>query len=70
VPHGDGVGWLGEPGQRLSADLWSGGAGVLLTVRALTAALDPAPDPLDETTSRAAPEERSDQHGGSPALAG
>lgn len=67
VPHGDGVGWLGEPGQRLSADLWSGGAGVLLTLRTLADAL---PDPLDGTTSRTAPEERSDQHGGSPALAG
>jgi hypothetical protein len=67
VPHGTGVGWLGEPGQRLSADLWSGGAGVLLTLHTLTDAL---PDPLDRTASRAAPEERSDQHGGSPALAG
>ena len=72
VPYGDGVAWLGEPGQRLSADLWSGGAGVLLAVRHL---IDTLPDPLGGTTaSRDAvtptPEERSDQHGGSPALAG
>jgi len=70
VPHRDGVGWLGEPGQRVSADLWSGSAGVLLALRHLADAL---PDPLD-TTSRVAvaptPEKRSDQHGGSPALTG
>jgi hypothetical protein len=43
VPRPDGLAWLGDPGQRLSADLWSGSAGVLLAVRQLT---DPAPDPL------------------------
>lgn len=39
VPHPNGVGWLGEPGQRLSAELWSGGAGILLALRHLTGAL-------------------------------
>ncbi|MFC4852829.1 class III lanthionine synthetase LanKC [Actinophytocola glycyrrhizae] len=70
VPHRRGVGWLGEPGQRLSTDLWSGAAGVLLALRHLTGALQ---DPLDAvTTSRAVetPVERSDEHGGSPAFAG
>lgn len=43
VPRPDGFAWLGDPGQRLSADLWSGSAGVLLAVRQL---IDPAPDPL------------------------
>ncbi len=44
IPHKGGVGWLGEPGQRLSADLWSGSAGVLLALTQLT---DPRPGPLD-----------------------
>ena len=44
IPRKDGVGWLGEPGQRLSADLWSGSAGILLALQQLT---DPAPSPLD-----------------------
>jgi hypothetical protein len=44
IPREDGVGWLGEPGQRLSADLWSGSAGVLLALRRLT---DSAPVPID-----------------------
>ncbi|MEO9239008.1 MAG: lanthionine synthetase C family protein, partial [Jatrophihabitantaceae bacterium] len=44
VPRDDGICWLGEPGQRLSADLWSGSAGILLALRQLT---DPAPSPLD-----------------------
>ncbi|MDN3354126.1 class III lanthionine synthetase LanKC [Actinomadura sp. DC4] len=35
IPREDGVGWLGEPGQRLSADLWSGSAGILLALRYL-----------------------------------
>lgn len=43
VPRPDGLAWLGDPGQRFSADLWSGSAGVLLAVRQL---IDPAPDPL------------------------
>ncbi|HEX4832606.1 MAG TPA: lanthionine synthetase LanC family protein [Trebonia sp.] len=38
IPHKDGVAWLGEPGQRISADLWSGSAGILLALRYLTAA--------------------------------
>lgn len=54
IPREDGVGWLGEPGQRLSADLWSGSAGVLLALRYLT----------DST------EERRDRHGRSSAFAG
>lgn len=50
IPGKDGVRWLGEPGQRLSADLWSGSAGILLALRQL---VDPAPsllDVLDERT--------------------
>ena len=48
IPRADGVGWLGEPGQRLSADLWSGSAGILLALRYLT---DSAPVPLTPSTS-------------------
>jgi tRNA A-37 threonylcarbamoyl transferase component Bud32 len=44
IPRKDGVGWLGEPGQRLSADLWSGSAGILLALHQL---IDSAPGPLD-----------------------
>jgi hypothetical protein len=44
IPRDDGVGWLGEPGLRLSADLWSGSAGILLALHQL---IDPAPSPLD-----------------------
>ncbi len=44
IPLERGVGWLGEPGQRLSTDLWSGSAGILLALRAL---VDPAPFPLE-----------------------
>lgn len=44
IPREDGVGWLGEPGQRLSADLWSGSAGILLALRHV---IDCAPIPLD-----------------------
>jgi serine/threonine protein kinase len=50
VPHKNGVSWLGEPGQRLSADLWSGSAGILLAIQQL---IDPGPgllDVLDERT--------------------
>jgi serine/threonine protein kinase len=36
VPHKDGVVWLSEPGQRISADLWSGSAGILLALQYLT----------------------------------
>lgn len=42
IPREDGVVWLGEPGQRISADLWSGSAGILLALRRLT---DAAPNP-------------------------
>jgi hypothetical protein len=48
IPREDGVGWLGEPGQRLSADLWSGSAGILFALRHLT---DSAPVPLTPSTS-------------------
>jgi lantibiotic modifying enzyme len=51
----DGVRWLGDPGQRLSAELWSGSAGILLALRQL---IDPTPDPLDlldESTPERAP---------------
>jgi hypothetical protein len=41
IPREDGVGWLGEPGQRLSADLWSGSAGILLALRHLTDSAPP-----------------------------
>jgi len=44
VPRKIGVAWLGEPGLRLSADLWSGSAGILLALCQLT---DPTPFPLD-----------------------
>lgn len=68
VPHRGGVGWLGEPGQRLSADLWSGSAGILVALHTLTDALQ---NPLDTSRAAVAPiPERSDQHGGSPAIAG
>lgn len=76
IPRADGVGWLGEPGQRLSAELWSGSAGILLALRQLT---DPAPslfDILDEHSNTprygaaTTPLERRDRHGGSPAFAG
>jgi hypothetical protein len=76
IPREDGVGWLGEPGQRLSADLWSGSAGILLALRHLTDSAPVPPDTLDEhlTTSRdavaATPTERSGQYGGSSAFAG
>jgi tRNA A-37 threonylcarbamoyl transferase component Bud32 len=61
IPLDHGVGWLAEPGQRLAADLWSGSAGILLALNHLTT-------PTDPVTSL--PEERSEHHGGSPALAG
>lgn len=70
IPHKDGVVWLGEPGQRISADLWSGSAGILLAMRHL---IDAAPDtetPSDLLRSR--PDNttgRREHHGGSPALA-
>jgi tRNA A-37 threonylcarbamoyl transferase component Bud32 len=73
IPRVDGVAWIGEPGHRLSADLWSGSAGILLALRQLT---DPIPrDTLDvQTTPRevgtSTIREGSDQHGGSPAFAG
>ncbi|MEV5754596.1 class III lanthionine synthetase LanKC [Actinoallomurus sp. NPDC052308] len=76
IPREDGVGWLGEPGQRLSADLWSGSAGILLALRRLT---DSAPAPLDaldghpaESRDAVAPAsmERSGRHGRSSAVAG
>ncbi|KIF67051.1 hypothetical protein HY68_35385 [Streptomyces sp. AcH 505] len=43
VPHPTGVRFLGDQMLRMSADLWSGSAGVLL---ALDEVLSPAPDPL------------------------
>ncbi|MET0236233.1 MAG: class III lanthionine synthetase LanKC [Kibdelosporangium sp.] len=63
VPRADGVGWQGEPGQRLSTDLWSGSAGILLALHHLTAS--PPTDAVAPT-----PMERSDLHGGSPAFTG
>ena len=41
IPHKAGVAWLGEPGQRISADLWSGSAGIVLALRYLTEAAAP-----------------------------
>lgn len=38
IPHAGGIGWLGEPGQRLSAELWSGSAGVLLALHRVLSA--------------------------------
>ncbi|MCO6010976.1 class III lanthionine synthetase LanKC [Actinoallomurus purpureus] len=54
IPRKDGVGWLGEPGHRLSADLWSGSAGILLALRHLTDSAPVSLDTLDDhlTTSR------------------
>ncbi|MFI9815643.1 class III lanthionine synthetase LanKC [Saccharothrix variisporea] len=57
IPRPDGVAWLGEPGQRLSAELWSGSAGVLLALRTVLDAGAPQ-------------QERSDRHGRSPAATG
>lgn len=69
VPCEVGVGWLSEPGQRLSADLWSGSAGILLALRYLTQIVPDPPHGPDR--NKVFPtKERSDQHGGSPALAG
>ena len=76
ISQDEGVGWLGEPGVRLSADLWSGSAGILLAVHQL---IDPAPSPLDlldvhlpapRDTVQPPVTERRDQHGRSPAVAG
>ncbi len=74
IPREDGVGWLGEPGQRLSADLWSGSAGILLALTRLTDPLDALDTASREAMASAAVapahEERSDRHGGSSAFAG
>ena len=43
VPHPSGVRWPGSHGSRLSADLWTGSAGVLV---ALEHGLTGTPDPL------------------------
>jgi Protein kinase domain/Lanthionine synthetase C-like protein len=59
IPHKDGVVWLGEPGQRVSAELWSGSAGVLLALRRLTdgpSAPRPPRTPSGEETTHSAPE--------------
>jgi hypothetical protein len=61
IPVEHGVGWLGEPGQRLSADLWSGSAGILLALHHLTTLTEAVAPPSKG---------RSEHHGGSPALAG
>jgi hypothetical protein len=75
IPRDDGVGWLGEPGVRLSADLWSGSAGILLGVHQL---IDPVPGPLDLLDGplvtprgivRPTWKEGRDRHGRSPAIA-
>ncbi len=76
IPRDAGVDWLGEPGVRLSAELWSGSAGILLAVHQL---IDPAPSSLDlldvhlpasRDTVRPPWKERRDQHGRSPAVTG
>lgn len=75
VPRPGGVGWLGEPGQRLSGDLWSGAAGILLALHQIT---KPEPSPSDAGIARlvtpedfvgSLPKERRDHHGGDFALA-
>jgi hypothetical protein len=43
LPHDDGVRFFGDRGMRQSAELWSGSAGVLLS---LSHVLDPRPDAL------------------------
>ncbi|WP_460358058.1 class III lanthionine synthetase LanKC [Actinoallomurus acanthiterrae] len=75
IPREDGIGWLGEPGQRLSADLWSGSAGILLALRRLTDSAPSALDSLDghpaESRDAVAPAsmERSGRRGRSSAVA-
>lgn len=69
VPHGSGAGWLGEPGQRISTDLWSGGAGVLIALRLLLDALKTPPAPRRGDSDAPTQGGRSDQHGGSSVLA-
>ncbi|HST48438.1 class III lanthionine synthetase LanKC [Jatrophihabitans sp.] len=70
IPRPEGVGWLGEPGQRLSADLWSGAAGVLLALSRLTnAGHGPAQLIVPTDLVSSLPEERRDHHGRSPAFA-
>ncbi|WP_051385685.1 class III lanthionine synthetase LanKC [Actinokineospora inagensis] len=66
IPHPTGIRWLGEPGQRFSADLWSGSAGVLLALHAITDPLTSGSTALDAPPSP----ERSDHHGRGPAVAG
>ncbi|MFJ6674664.1 class III lanthionine synthetase LanKC [Actinosynnema sp. NPDC091369] len=69
VPHEGGAGWLGEPGQRISTDLWSGGAGVLVALRILLDAVQTPPAARRGDTDAPPPGERSAEHGGSPVLA-
>jgi hypothetical protein len=75
VPRPGGVGWLGEPGQRLSGELWSGGAGILLALHRITnpgpSFLDPAAVEVITPRDLVPPlsEERRDRHGGHLALA-
>lgn len=73
IPRPGGIGWLGEPGQRLSGELWSGAAGILLALHRIA-----EPSPLDADTVRVAvpreevpllSEERRDHHGGNLAFA-
>ncbi|GAB2678494.1 class III lanthionine synthetase LanKC [Thalassiella azotivora] len=52
VPHESGTRWLGGVAGRLSCELWSGAAGVLL---ALSHAVDPFDDPLFTSTAVPAP---------------
>jgi tRNA A-37 threonylcarbamoyl transferase component Bud32 len=75
VPRPGGVGWLGEPGQRLSGDLWSGAAGILIALGRIT---EPESSSFDVRIARMAapedlvrplPDERRDHHGGHFALA-
>ncbi len=72
VPHPSGVRWPGSHGSRLSADLWTGSAGVLV---ALEQALTGTPDPLftldryvnDLPASGYVREEGSENNAGDPA---
>jgi hypothetical protein len=68
IPRKDGVVWLGEPGQRLSADLWSGSAGILLALRHLTDVVS-ADSLASRDTVVPAQVERRGQHGGGSASA-
>ncbi|MBW8792378.1 MAG: class III lanthionine synthetase LanKC [Streptomyces sp.] len=50
IPGKDGVVWLGEPGQRISAELWSGSAGILLALTRLANTISKTIDECSDGT--------------------